>query len=380
MASCFPRPGHAMHAASLFDPIQLGPLRLRNRVVMSAMTRNRAPHETPTALNALYYGQRATAGLIVTESTAISRQGLGWPGAPGIYEARHVEGWRLVTDAVHARGGHIVLQLWHCGRSSHPSTQPGGATPIGPSALQPAGTVRTPAGRQPLVVPRAATAADIAACLREYAEAARRAMDAGFDGVEVHGGNGFLLDQFMKDSSNVRQDGYGGSAANRCRLLVEATAAVAAVWGPSRVGVRLSPTNPSNYELSDRDPDSLFGTAVAGLDDLGIAFIDVVEGSSSALPATADLDWAAHRTRFRGVYIANNGYDLARAQQTVGRGHADMVAFARPFIANPDLVRRWAGGAPLNAVVQDTVYGAGEAGYTDYPFLDDDHQARAAAR
>jgi len=355
--------------ASLLDPIRFGPYLLPNRVVMSPMTRNRAMQETPDALTALYYGQRASAGLVITESTAISPRGLGWPEAPGIYEARQEQGWRLVTDAVHGAGGRIYLQLWHCGRSSHPLTQPGGAAPVGPSALAPAGSVRTRDGRLPLVVPREASAHDIRAILDEYRMAARRAIDAGFDGVEVHAGNGFLLDQFMKDSSNVRTDAYGGSPQNRCRLLCEVIEAVAEVWGVARMGVRLSPNSPSNFALTDSDPTGLFDTALDGLERIGVCFVDVVEGSSNAMPPTAELDFARHRARFSGVYIGNNGYTLERAQQALQAGHVDMVAFGRPYIANPDLVRRFRKGAPLNAVIQDSVYAKGALGYTDYPCL-----------
>ncbi|MCW5658923.1 MAG: alkene reductase [Burkholderiaceae bacterium] len=355
---------------SLLDPIRLGPYTLPNRVVMAPMTRNRAPGETPTELSALYYAQRAGAGLIITESTAISPRGLGWPEAPGVYEDQHVKGWRLVTEAVHRSGGRIYLQLWHCGRSSHTLTQPNGALPIGPSALQSAGSVRTREGRLPLPVPRAATAADIAAVIEEYRMAARRTMEAGFDGVEVHAANGFLLDQFMKDSANVRTDAYGGSPANRCRLLFEVVMAVADVWGASRVGVRLSPTNPSNFVLSDRDPGALFAAALEGLTRLRVSFVDVVEGSSNALPALADLDWARYRACFGGVYIANNGYTKASGQQALRAGRADMVAFGRPYIANPDLVRRFELDAPLNAVVQETLYAKGALGYTDYACIE----------
>jgi len=230
--------------------------------------------------------------------------------------------------------------------------------------------VRTRDGRLPLVVPRAATAEDIRAILDEYRSAARRAMEAGFDGVEVHAGNGFLLDQFMKDSSNVRTDAYGGSPQNRCRLLFEVVEAVAEVWGVARMGVRLSPNSPSNFELTDSDPAGLFTTALDGLERIGVCFVDVVEGSSNAMPPTAELDFAQHRARFGGIYIANNGYTLDRAQQALQAGRADMVAFGRPYIANPDLVHRFGRGAPLNAVIQDTVYAKGALGYTDYPCLD----------
>lgn len=354
---------------ALLAPIQFGPYRLPNRFVMSAMTRNRSPREVPTPLNALYYAQRASAGLVISESTAISAQGLGWNDTPGIFTDEQVQAWRQVTDAVHARGGRMFLQMWHCGRNSHPLTQPGGQRPVGPSAIQPHGTVRTREGRQPLQVPHEITLDEIPALIDQYRLAATRAMAAGFDGVEVHAANGYLLDQFLRDSSNVRTDAYGGSAENRCRLLFEVVSAVSAIWGRERVGVRLSPVSPSNYRLSDSDPQRLAATALAGLDALGVCYVAMVEGSSNALPPTHDLDYAALRGKFGGIYIANNAFTLDKGEAAVLQRRADMVAFGRLYIANPDLVERYARGASLNALDEANIYSPDHRGYTDYPFL-----------
>ena len=359
----------------LLEPIALGPLALPNRIVMSAMTRNRSPGEVPSALNAAYYAQRAGAGLIVSESTAISREGLGWFGTPGIFSAEQVAGWRRVTDAVHRAGGRMFQQLWHCGACSHPSTR-GGEWPLSASPMLLASTVRTPQGRQPMVGTRAMTAADIARTLDDYRSAARHAMDAGFDGVEVHGANGYLIDQFLRDGTNRRSDGYGGSAENRCRLLFEAVQAVSEVWGRERVGVRLSPTSPSNYALHDSDPGALLAAALRGLDRLGVVYVVVVEGSSNTMAPTHLLDYAAFRPLFGGRYIANNGYTQQTGEAALARGSADLVCYGRPFIANPDLVRRFALDAPLNALNPDTLYLPDARGYTDYPTLE---QAAAQA-
>jgi N-ethylmaleimide reductase len=367
--------GGQMIASVLLQPIRLGPHQLPNRLVMSPMTRNRSPNEIPTDLNATYYGQRAGAGLIITESTAISPRGLGWPGTPGIYTEQQERGWRRVTELVHSRGGHIYLQLWHCGRNSHPLTQPGGQVPLGPSAVQPTGTVRTREGRQPLQVPKEMDARDIRELLDEYRAAARRARNAGFDGVEVHAANGYLLDQFLRDSSNRRTDAYGGTPGRRCRLLFEVVEAVADVWPRDRIGVRLSPTSPSNYRLSDSNPPGLFATALKGLARLHVAFVDVVEGSSNALPPTCEMDWASLRPLFDGVYIANNAFTLATAETAIASGRIDMAAFGRLYIANPDLDRRFALGAPLNALVEETIYTDDHRGYTDYPTFEQQHTA-----
>lgn len=358
-----------MQPLKLLQPVHLGPYLLPNRIVLSPMTRNRSPGEVPNELNALYYAQRASAGLIVTESTAISPRGLGWPETPGIWSDAQVRGWQGVTEAVHARGGRIYLQMWHCGRNSHPLTQPDGQLPLAPSAVQPTGTVRTREGRLPLLTPKEMDARDIGELLEEYRTAARRAKEAGFDGVEVHAANGYLLDQFLRDSSNLRRDAYGGSPENRCRLLFEVVQAVAEIWGVERMGVRLSPTSPSNYRLSDSDPATLYAVALQGLSKLRVSFVDMVEGSSNAMPPTCELDWSALRRHFDGVYIANNGFDLDSAEQATTAGCADMVSFGRLYIANPDLVHRFALRAPLNPLVQETIYTPDHRGYTDYPFL-----------
>lgn len=360
----------------LLEPIRVGPYRLANRIVMSAMTRNRSPREVPTPLNALYYAQRAGAGLIVTESTAVSREGLGWPGTPGIYTDEQVAGWRRVTDAVHARGGRIFLQLMHCGRNSHPSTRPGGMLPIGPSAVQPHGTIRALHGRVPAVVPREIPSAEIPRLVDDFRQAALRAQDAGFDGVEVHGANGYLIDQFLRDSANLRSDAYGGSPQRRCQLLFDIAQAVCGVWGAQRVGARLSPVSPTNYLLGDSDPDALMKAAMTGLDQLGLAYVVMVEGSSNASPPTHVLDYADYRRLYRGVYIANNGYTQARGEASLRAGLADMIAFGRLYIANPDLDRRFALRVALNALNQDTIYGPGAEGYTDYPALEEPRAGR----
>jgi N-ethylmaleimide reductase len=308
--------------------------------------------------------------LIVTESTAVSARGVGWPNTPGLFTAEQVAGWRLVTDAVHRCGGRIFTQLWHCGRNSHPLTQPGGALPLGPSAIDPQATVRTSQGRLPLPVPHALSVAEIAGVVDEYRQAAHAAMTAGFDGVQVHAGNGFLLDQFLRDSANHRRDAYGGSAEKRCRLLLEAVHAVCDVWGRDRVGVRLSPVNPTFYRLHDSDPTRLMQAAFGGLSELQIAYVDVVQGSTTAEPPTAELDYAALRRCFRGLYAANNGFCTRAQAEAALRSHADLITFGRAFIANPDLPRRLAIGAPMNALDTATVYTPDHRGYTDYPFLD----------
>ncbi|MBS0340611.1 MAG: alkene reductase [Proteobacteria bacterium] len=359
-----------METLRLLSPVQLGPYLLPNRIVMSPMTRNRSPGEVPNALNAEYYAQRASAGLIISESTAISREGLGWPNTPGIFTDEQMDGWRHVTDGVHARGARMFMQLWHCGRNSHPLTQPDGQLPIGPSAIQPTGTVRTHEGRLPLHVPRELPAAEVPRLLGDYKAAAQRAMDAGFDGVEVHAGNGYLLDQFLKDSSNRRQDAYGGDVLKRCRLLLEVVGAVSDVWGPQRVGVRVSPTSPTNYRLSDSNPQLLLDTVLRELSKSRVCYVAVVEGSSNAMPATHQIDYAQARHLFDGPYIANNAFTLASAESALSQGRAELISFGRLFIANPDLVQRFANGAPLNRLNEETIYTPDHRGYTDYPSLD----------
>lgn len=350
-------------APDLFQPARLGALALPNRVVMAPMTRSRADSAgVQTPLAAEYYAQRATAGLIVTEATQISRQGQGYAWTPGIHESAQVAAWQRVTDAVHKAGGRIALQLWHVGRISHESFQPGGAKPVAPSAIAAEGKAFTESGFHPFPEPRALETDEIPGLVADFRRAAENAKAAGFDGVEVHGANGYLLDQFLRDGTNRRTDRYGGPVANRARLLLEVTEAVAGVWGADRVGVRVSPVSPFN-SMADSDPQALFGHVAEALSGLGIAFLHVVENAPGQ---DSPVDFAALRRAFRGSYIANNGYDLARAQAALAGGRADLVAFGTPYIANPDLVARLRAGAPLAEADRATFYGGDARGYTDY--------------
>ncbi len=335
---------------------------------MSPMTRNRSPGEVPNQLNAQYYAQRASAGLIVTESTAISPQGLGWIDSPGIYSREQISGWQAVTDAVHARDGRIFVQLWHTGRCSHVSVQPGGQAPVAPSVVPSRGRSRTPGGRLEHSVPRALELEELPGIVEQYRQAAANALTAGFDGVEVHAGNGYLLDQFLRDCTNRRSDLYGGSAHNRCRLMWEVLRAVAQECGRDRVGVRISPTNP-HHDMADSDPESLFFTAVAGLNDIAPVYLHVVEGATAPGAAQIRFDYGKLRSLFSGIYIANNGYTGERAAQALAHRTADMFAFGRFYVANPDLVERLRVGARLNPVDPETLYDGGVRGYTDYPLL-----------
>ena len=353
--------------ASLFSPVPLGPLTLRNRIVMAPMTRNRAgAGNMPTALVATYYAQRASAGLIVTEGAQVSPQGVGYPGTPGIHTDAQVAAWRAVTDAVHAEGGRIFLQLWHVGRISHPSLQPDGALPVAPSAIAPEGTVYTATGPQPFATPRALERPEIAAIVEQFADGARRSREAGFDGVEVHGANGYLVDQFLRSGTNRRDDEYGGSLANRTRFLVEVVEAVTAAWEPARVGVRLSPTSPFN-SMHDDNPVETFGHAAAELDRFGLAYVHVIApvAGPGVVPGAPDVA-SEIRRRFRGPLILNGGYDGPSAEAAVASGAADLVAFGVPFISNPDLAERLAIGAPLAPADRTTFYGGDGRGYTDY--------------
>ena len=352
----------------LFDPIRVGRYTMRNRVVMAAMTRNRSPNEIPGDLNVEYYAQRASAGLIVAESTAISEQGLGWRESPGIYTPAMVAGWKRVTDAVHARGGHIFLQLWHCGRCTHIDWRPGNNHPVAPSAIRSIGAMTFDGVRTQHGEPRALTLDELPGVVAQYRHATINALAAGFDGVEVHAGNGYLIDQFLQDASNRRDDHYGGSPENRCRILWEVLDAVVAVAGADRVGIHISPTN-VHHGISDSDPEKLFAVVTDGLDRYGLAYLNVVEGATDPTEKEIPFDWARLRKRFKGVYIANNNYDLAKAREAVRSGRADMVSFGRLYIANPDLVERFRKGAPLNPLQGPTIIAAGPAGYTDYPTL-----------
>jgi N-ethylmaleimide reductase len=360
---------HETTATDLFQPARLGPLDLPNRIVMAPLTRSRTGSRgIPGPLNAEYYAQRASAGLIIAEATQISRQGQGYAFTPGIHDAEQVEGWKQVTNAVHRAGGRIVLQLWHVGRISHPSLQPDGGLPVAPSAIRPEGKAFTESGFQDFVTPRTLETQEIAGIVADYRRAAENAKAAGFDGVEIHAANGYLIDQFLRDKTNQRSDDYGGSIANRARFLAEVTEAVVAVWGGDRTGIRISPVSPAN-DIADSDPQALFGHVVQALNPFGLAYLHVVEGATGGPRDNLAFDFQALRQAFAGAYMANNGYDLDLAQATLRAGRADLIAFGRPFIANPDLVERLRASAPLNALDKDTLYGGGAKGYTDYPAL-----------
>ena len=353
----------------LFAPYRLGELQLPSRILMAPMTRSRAgAGSVPTGLMATYYQQRASAGLIVTEATQVSTQGVGYPGTPGIYSDEQVAGWKLTTDAVHRGGGRIFLQLWHVGRISHPSLQPGGALPVGPSAIAAQGEVYTAAGPQKFVAPRALEAAEIPGIVRDFAEGARRAKAAGFDGVEIHGANGYLIDQFLRDGANQRTDEYGGSVENRARFLREVTEAVVRVWGPRRVGVRLSPVSGFN-SMSDSDPHKTFTYAARMLNDLKVVYVHVVEALTEK-PRSAGRVTPLIRTNYKGALIANGGYDLNSGNAAVSSGEADLISYGVLFLANPDLpVRFGLGARELNTPQQKSFYGGDQHGYTDYPTL-----------
>ncbi|PJA32126.1 MAG: alkene reductase, partial [Zetaproteobacteria bacterium CG_4_9_14_3_um_filter_53_7] len=321
----------------LFSSIEMGNQTLGNRMVMAPLTRNRAPGCIANALMAEYYGQRAGAGLIITEGTQISEQAVGYPATPGIYNQQQVDGWRLVTDAVHARGGHIFAQLWHCGRISHPDFH-AGELPVAPSAVRPAGDAFTYEGLKPFVTPRALEASEIPGIIEQYRHAAACAGNAGFDGVEIHAANGYLIDQFIRDGSNRRTDHYGGSLENRIRLLLEIVDAVGSEIGHDKVGVRISPVNAFN-DMSDSDPQATFDHIASSLSGLGLAYLHVVEVSMAG-ETDSSFDTGQLRDRFDGLYIANGGYDGPRAKQAIASNAADLIAFGVPFLANPDLPER----------------------------------------
>lgn len=353
-------------SADLFEPFQLGDLKLANRMVMAPMTRNRADENgVVPPMMVTYYQQRASAGLIVTESAPISPEGVGYPFTPGIYTDAQAAGWLRVTNAVHSAGGRVFAQLQHCGRISHPSLLPNNATPVGPSALRATGQAVTYSGMQDFVTPRALEINEFPGIVTQFQRGAEIAKRANFDGVEIHGANGYIIDQFLRDGSNRRTDAYGGSAQNRMRLLNEILDAVCAVWPARRVGLRLTPENSFN-SMSDSDPQAHFGYFVEQLSARRLAYVHVLEGDM--MTKSSALDYRVLRSLFAGPYIANNGYDLARAQTAVRSRAADLIAFGIPFLANPDLVRRYRESLPLNAADSSTFYGGSETGYTDYPF------------
>ena len=366
---------------TLFDPITIGDIALSNRIAMAPLTRNRSPNAVPGPFAVEYYTQRAAAGLLITEATAISHQGQGYADVPGLYGADQLAGWRKVTDSVHAAGGKIVTQMWHVGRISHDMLQPGGAKPVAPSAIRARSKTYLVAADgtgsfAETSEPRALELEEIAGIIQDYRKAARAAVsEAGFDGVEIHGANGYLIDQFLRTGSNRRADAYGGSIENRARFLFEVVDAVIEGAGAGRVGIRLSPVTPAN-DSTDPDPQPLFEYVVKGLAARGLAFIHVIEGATGGArdftQGEAAFDWDAFKAAYRdaggtGAWIVNNGYDKALAQDAVASGRADLVAFGRPFIANPDLVDRLRRDLPLAEPDRATMYGGGAKGYVDYP-------------
>ncbi|SHJ94355.1 N-ethylmaleimide reductase [Roseomonas rosea] len=357
-------------SSPLFQPTKVGAIELANRVVMAPLTRSRAlAGDVPRPSAATYYAQRASAGLLITEATQVSDTAKGYAWTPGVYTEAQVAGWRAVTEAVHAKGGKIVVQLWHVGRISHPSLQPGNAQPVAPSAVTPKGQAFTETGFQPHPQPRALEVEEIRQIVADFAHAATMARKAGFDGVEIHGANGYLIDQFLRDGSNKRTDLYGGSVENRTRFLFEVVEAVTQAIGADRTGLRLSPVTPAN-DASDSNPFPLFSHAIEGLNRHNLAYLHMVEGATGGpRDIVPDFDFQALRRAFRGPYIANNGYDFAMADAALREGRADLIAFGRPYIANPDLVERLKSGAPLAELNRETLYGGDEHGYTDYPAL-----------
>lgn len=355
--------------SNLFSTFGLGNLELKNRVVMAPMTRSRALEgNVPNPIAITYYEQRASAGLIITEGSQVSPQGVGYIRTPGIHSAEQVEGWKKITSVVHKKGGKIFLQLWHCGRVSHPDFHDG-ELPVAPSAVGFDGEAYTPLGRKKTVVPRALEISEIAGVVEQFRKAAQNAKDAGFDGVEIHGANGYLLDQFTRDGANKRTDAYGGSVENRIRFPLEVTKAVVSVFGADRVGYRVSPHNPFNGML-DSNPVETFSALARGLDQLGIGYLHILEAITGQMhvpnvtPLTPIL-----RSIFKGAYIVNGGYDKASAHAALERDEADLIAFGVPYISNPDLVERLQKNAPLNAPDFATFYMGEEKGYIDYPAL-----------
>lgn len=366
----------------LFDPVTAGDLHLPNRIVMAPLTRNRAPGAVPNELMATYYSQRASAGLIITEATAISHQGQGYADVPGLYSEAQLAGWRRVTDAVHQAGGRIVVQMWHVGRISHTSLQPGQGAPVAPSATRAKAKtyiIHTDGSGEfvPVSEPRALDRDELPGIVDDYRRAARGAMEAGFDGVEIHAANGYLVDQFLRSGSNLRTDDYGGSMENRARFLFEVLAAVVEEAGAGRTGIRISPVTPAN-DASDPDPQPLFNHVAHRLAAHGLAYVHVIEGATGGArdfqQGSAPFDYAALRQAYsaaggKGAWMVNNGYGARLAEQAVANGQADLVAFGKLFIANPDLVRRLRENAGLNEPDATTFYGGGAKGYIDYPEL-----------
>lgn len=369
----------------LFQSYRLGPLELPNLVIMSPLTRSRAtqPGDVPSMMNAEYYRQRAGVGLIISEATQVSPQGKGYAFTPGIHSDAQVDGWRLVTDAVHEVGGHIHLQLWHVGRISRPELQPNGDTPVAPSPIRPTGAktfISAESGMVDILEPRALEAAEIPGVVEQFRHGAENARRAGFDGVEIHAANGYLIDQFLRSGSNQRSDEFGGSVENRLRLPMMIVDAVIEVWGADRVGIRVSPTGSFN-DMKDDDPLATYGELAKRLNERGIAYVEVVEDSFQGNHADGRPEDVidAIRAGYKGTYIANGGYDAEQARRRLTEGRCDLVSFGRPMISNPDLIERLRGDAPLSEWDANTFYGGGEHGYTDYPTLTDQARTRSRA-
>lgn len=365
-------------AERLFQPIRLGRYNLPHRIVMAPLTRSRArqPGNVPTSLNACYYAQRAAAAVIVTEATQISQQGQGYAWTPGIHTLDQIEGWRLVTDAVHRAGGRIFMQLWHVGRISHPALQPDGMLPVAPSAVKPSGQafIENESGEGemvPFVPPRALLTEEMPYIVRQYVRAAKNALNAGFEGIEIHAANGYLLDQFINSSTNNRTDQYGGSVENRARLLIEVVEAVGDVWGRDRLGVRLSPHGALN-DIRDNDPEATFGFISEKLSSFGLAYLHIVNPAITAVERGSEPDLGAIRMlelirkNYGGILIIAGGFDHETAETWLLEGRADLIAFGRKFLANPDLPERFCTRAPLNRDDPSTYYGGGAKGYIDY--------------
>ena len=352
----------------LFSPLQIGTLSLANRIVMAPLTRMRAgKNNVPTQMNATYYQQRASAGLIISEATQVSLQGRGYANSPGIHSTEQIAGWQTVTDAVHEAGGKMFLQLWHGGRTSHPDIQPDGALPVAPSAIAVEGhEAYTTQGRVPMVTPRALETEEISDVVEQFRQGAKNAKLAGFDGVEVHGANGYLIDEFLEDSSNKRRDRYGGSIENRARFMLEVLEAVVDVWGCDRVGIRLSPSG-TNYSMADSDREATFTYAVEALNDFELAYFHLMEPNDWG--DDTGLDAAFFRPIYKGRLMANGDYNKERGNAALSSGDADLVSFGRTFLANPDLPARFKVNAELNEPDPSTFYGGDEYGYIDYPRL-----------
>ncbi len=363
-----------MTTLKLLSPATLGAIKLPNRMILAPLTRCRAGAEyVPQPINALYYAQRASAGLIISEATQVAPNGIGYPNTPGIYTEAQIEGWKLVTEAVHNQDGRIFLQLWHAGRVAHPSLLPTGEIPIAPSGIKADCMADTASGQQPHVTPRALKLSEILDIIEQFRQGAKNAASAGFDGVEIHSANGYLLDQFLQDNSNQRQDEYGGSVENRTRLLLEVTQAVVEVWGTGRVGVRLSPGSTFN-DMSDSNPKALFSYVAEALSEFELAYLHVVEpriqGNVTITDDGTGLDARFFRSIFPSSIITAGGYTRETGEAVLQSNEADFVAYGRLFLANPDLPKRFALSSALNRYDRNTFYSSGEQGYTDYPTLE----------